>query len=134
MGLFSPFGNKMYTIFGSACICALRSQRVMQLFQVEYCEMYPTIHLYFLEYTNDWWDIPMHTMRKGCMTILIGCIFYDQGMKQINSCLIGRYKLSHNFYFNYSSWEWFFSLIFSRRCHLMSSLVCSFINTEGLFS
>ena len=39
----------------------------------------------------------MHTMRKGCITILIGCIFYDQGMKQINSCLIERYKLSHNF-------------------------------------
>ena len=80
----------------------------MQLFQVEYCEMYTTIHLYFLEYTNDLWDIPMHTMRKGCITILIGCICHDQGMKQINSCLIERYKLSHNYYFNYSSWEWFF--------------------------
>ena len=30
----------------------------------------------------------MYTTRKACTTILIGCIFYDQGMKQINSCLI----------------------------------------------
>ena len=69
---------------------------------------YPNIHLYFLENINDFWDIPMYTMRKGCITILIGSIFYGQGMKQINSCLIERYKLSHNYYFSYSSWEWFF--------------------------
>ena len=30
----------------------------------------------------------MYTTRKGCTTILIGWIFYGQGMKQINSCLI----------------------------------------------
>ena len=30
----------------------------------------------------------MYTTRKGCTTILIACIFYGQGMKQINSCLI----------------------------------------------
>ena len=30
----------------------------------------------------------MYTTRKGCTTILIGCIFYGQGMKQINSFLI----------------------------------------------
>ena len=53
----------------------------MQLFQVEYCGMYPIIHLYFLENTNDLWDIPVHTTRKGCITILIGCIFYERVLK-----------------------------------------------------
>ena len=69
---------------------------------------YPSIHLYFLENTNDLWDIPIYTTGKGCITVQIGCIFYGQGMKQINSCLIESYKLSHNCYFEYSSWECFF--------------------------
>ena len=72
----------------------------MQLFQVECCGIYPTIHLYFLENTNDLWDIPIYTGWKSY-------ICYGQGMKQIIFFLIGRYKLSLNYYFNYSSWEWF---------------------------
>ena len=31
-------------------------------------------------------------------------------IEQITSCLIEMYKFSHNYYFNYSSWEWFFFL------------------------
>ena len=56
------------------------------------------------------------------------------GWKQTTSCLIEKNKLSHNYCFNYSSWECFFPLIFWRKCHLVASVVCSFINTEGLFS
>ena len=55
--------------------------------------------------------------------------------KLITSCLIEMYKLSHNYYFNCSSWECV-SLPNNSQGGATSCLLwfCSVINTEGLFS
>ena len=48
--------------------------------------------------------------------IPIGCIFYGiwYRRKLTTSCLIEMSKLSHNYYFNYSSWECFFFAKYSQ--------------------
>ena len=52
--------------------------------------------------------------------ILIGCYFSMAWYETNFSCLIEKYKLSHNYCFNYSSWRWLYSLrVCSEFCKIM---------------